>query len=116
MLFPTLGPSSLPVVVAQLTKDMQAEQLLCWSGMTDTERSTTSGSNEPAKNRNRQNFLLIQGYLSKVKLDNHLFCFNFYVELKFTLLKVNNCKIVEIYMQSWPCYSGLVLPHLPVLK
>jgi len=24
----------------------QTEQLLCWSGMTDTEHSTTSGSNE----------------------------------------------------------------------
>jgi len=33
MLFPTLGPSSLPVVVAQPdegVKDMQTEQLLCW--------------------------------------------------------------------------------------
>jgi len=29
-----------------LTKDMQTEQLLCWSGMTDTEYSATSGSNE----------------------------------------------------------------------
>jgi len=28
-----------------LTKDLQAEQLLCWSGMTDTEH-TTSGTNE----------------------------------------------------------------------
>jgi len=28
------------------TKDMQTEQLLCWSGMTDTEHSTTSSSNE----------------------------------------------------------------------
>jgi len=27
---------------------MQTEQLLCWSGMTDTER-TTSGSNEEEK-------------------------------------------------------------------
>jgi len=25
---------------------MQTEQLLCWSGMTDTERCTTSKSNE----------------------------------------------------------------------
>jgi len=46
MLFLTLGPSSLPVVVAQLTKDIQTEQLLFWSGMTDTEHSVTSGSNE----------------------------------------------------------------------
>jgi len=29
-----------------VTKDMQTEQLLCWSGMTDTEHSATSGSNE----------------------------------------------------------------------
>jgi len=30
-----------------LTKDMQTEQLLCWSGMTDTEHySTTSGLDE----------------------------------------------------------------------
>jgi len=28
-----------------MTKDMQTEQLLCWSGMTNTEH-TTSGSNE----------------------------------------------------------------------
>jgi len=25
---------------------MQSEQLLCWSGMTDTKHSSTSGSNE----------------------------------------------------------------------
>jgi len=31
-----------------LTKDMQTEQLLCWSGMTDVKHSTTSGSNEEA--------------------------------------------------------------------
>jgi len=29
-----------------LTKDMQTEQLLCWSGTTDTEHGATSGSNE----------------------------------------------------------------------
>jgi len=48
MLFTTLGPSSLPVMVAQhsLTKDMQTEPLLCWSGRTDTEHSLTSGLNE----------------------------------------------------------------------
>jgi len=43
MLFSTLEPSSLPVVVIE---DMQTEQLLCWSGTTDTEHSTTSASNE----------------------------------------------------------------------
>jgi len=46
MLFPTLRPSSLLVVVPSLTKDMQTEQLLCWSGMTDTEHSKTANSNE----------------------------------------------------------------------
>jgi len=34
---------------------MQTEQLLCWSGMTDTEHSTTSTSNEEEKNFNLQN-------------------------------------------------------------
>jgi len=29
-----------------LTKDMQIEQLLCWSGMTDTEHNKTSDSSE----------------------------------------------------------------------
>jgi len=33
-----------------LTKDIQIEQLLCWSGMTDTEHSTTSSSNEEEGN------------------------------------------------------------------
>jgi len=32
-LFPALGSSSLPVEVVQ-----HIEQLLCWSGMTDTEK------------------------------------------------------------------------------
>jgi len=45
-LLPSYVASSLPVVVASLTKDMQIEQFLCWSGMIDTEHSTTSGSNE----------------------------------------------------------------------
>jgi len=45
MLFPTLRPSSLPVVVAQPDERHVTEQLLCWSGMTDTEH-TTFGSNE----------------------------------------------------------------------
>jgi len=39
MLFPTLGPSSLPVVVAQPDERLQTEQLLYWSGMKDTENS-----------------------------------------------------------------------------
>jgi len=29
---------------------MQTEQLLCWSGMTDTDHSTTSSSNEKDEN------------------------------------------------------------------
>jgi len=66
MLFPTLGPSSLPVVVAQpderhankaasvlewYDRHRQTKQLLCWSGMTDTEHSTTSSSNEEEAKR-----------------------------------------------------------------
>jgi len=31
-----------------LTKDMQTEQLLCWSGMTDTEHTTSSSNEEEA--------------------------------------------------------------------
>jgi len=35
-----------PLWSPNLMKDMQTEQLPCWSGMTDTEHSTTSSSNE----------------------------------------------------------------------
>jgi len=45
MLFYILGPTVYPLLWPNLTKDMQTEQLLCWSGMTDTEH-TTSGSME----------------------------------------------------------------------
>jgi len=45
MLFPTLGPSSLPVGVAQPERHAN-RAVLCSSGMTDTEHSTTSSSNE----------------------------------------------------------------------
>jgi len=45
MLFPILGPSSRPIMVAQPGEGHATEQLLCWSGMTDTEHTTT-GSNE----------------------------------------------------------------------
>jgi len=44
MLFPTLGPSSLPVVVAQ--PDERHANRAAWSGMTDTEHSKISSSNE----------------------------------------------------------------------
>jgi len=43
---PILGPNSVPLWWPSLTKDIQTEQLLCWSGTTDTEYSTTSGSNK----------------------------------------------------------------------
>jgi len=47
MLFPILGPSIVYTLCwPSLTKDMQTEQLLCWSGMTDIEHSITFGSNE----------------------------------------------------------------------
>jgi len=41
-----MEPSSLLLWWPSLTKDIQTEQLLFWSGMTDTEQSTTSSSNE----------------------------------------------------------------------
>jgi len=41
MLFPIY-----PLWLPGLTKDMQTEQLLCWSDMTGTEHNTTSGSNK----------------------------------------------------------------------
>jgi len=41
-----LGQAVYPLWWPSLTKDMQTEQLLCWSGMTDAEHSTTSSSNE----------------------------------------------------------------------
>jgi len=44
-MFPTLGLSSLPVVVAQ-PDEKHANRAASWSGMTDTEHSTTSSSNE----------------------------------------------------------------------
>jgi len=33
---------------------MQTEQLLCWSGMADTEHSTTSSSNEKEANSKKE--------------------------------------------------------------
>jgi len=41
-----------------MTKDMQTEQLLCWSGMTDTEH-TTSGSNEEEQTKTSINIMVI---------------------------------------------------------
>jgi len=49
MLFPILGQAVYLLWWPSLTKDMQTEQLLCWNGMSDTEHSATSGSNEEYK-------------------------------------------------------------------
>jgi len=46
MLLLILRPSSPSLWCLSQTKDMQTDQLLCWNGITDTERSTTSSSNE----------------------------------------------------------------------
>jgi len=43
--FPSWGQAIYSLWWSSLTKDMQTEQFLCWSDMTDTEH-TTSGSNE----------------------------------------------------------------------
>jgi len=40
------GQAVYPFWWPSLTKDVQTEQLLCWSGRTDTEHSATSSSNE----------------------------------------------------------------------
>jgi len=48
MLFPTLGPTSLPVVMAQPDETCKQNSFCVGSDMTDTEHSTTSGSNEVA--------------------------------------------------------------------
>jgi len=45
MLFPILGHAVYSLWRSSLTKDMQTEQLLCRSGIIDTEH-TTSGSNK----------------------------------------------------------------------
>jgi len=63
MLFPTLGPSNLPLWWTSLTKDMQ-EQFLCWSGMTDTEH-TISGSNEEDSKLINKNYSTYEEYKRK---------------------------------------------------
>jgi len=86
MLFPTLGPSSLPVA-----KDMQTEQLLCWSGMTDTEHSTTSSSNEEEEDpqtstRNKfHNAIVLAKYLKTFGFYSALWHWN-YVFLPFYVI------------------------------
>jgi len=40
------GQAVYPLWCLSLMKDMQTEQLFCWSGVIDTEHSTISGSNE----------------------------------------------------------------------
>jgi len=71
-----LGLISLPVVVARsLTKVMQTEQLLCWSGMTDTEH-TTSDSNKVDQ--------CLQPYMHVVLLQRHIILlFSFFFLVKF---------------------------------
>jgi len=46
MLFPTLGPSSLPFVMAQSDERHANRTAYVLEGITDREHSTTSGSNE----------------------------------------------------------------------
>jgi len=46
MLFPSWGQAVYPLWWPSMTKDMQTEQLLCRSGMTDTKHGATSSSNE----------------------------------------------------------------------
>jgi len=64
--------SSLPVLVAQPDEDMQTEQHLCWSGMTDSVHST-SGSNEEDNPpfHNGKVFLLEISYPGELLNFNH---------------------------------------------
>jgi len=48
---------------------MQTEQLLCWSGVTDTEHRKTSGSNEEDQPASTQNLLFL---IKKVNSMTHL--------------------------------------------
>jgi len=41
-------PNAVSHLGSSLTKDMQTQQILCWSGMTDTDHSTTSHLNKEA--------------------------------------------------------------------
>jgi len=43
---PSWGQAVDPLWSPSLTKNMQTEQLLCWSGMTDTERTIFSPNEE----------------------------------------------------------------------
>jgi len=85
MLFPTLGQSRHALWWSSLTQDMQTEQLLCWSGMADTEHSKTSGSNEVvveelvllrlvrcelSRLRCHGHSLLLSSYLCRIKRRN----------------------------------------------
>jgi len=51
MLFPILGQAVYPLWWPCRTKDMQTEPLLCWSGVKDTEH-TSSDSNEEESTSN----------------------------------------------------------------
>jgi len=70
-----------PLWCPSLTKDMQTEQLLCWSGMTDTEH-TTSGSNE--ENVNRQ--LLFFQFAKHGDEGRYLLYFGFLQFIPYTLV------------------------------
>jgi len=48
MLFPILGPK---LWWPRLTKGKQTEQVLCWSGMTDAEHTTSASNEEEASHQ-----------------------------------------------------------------
>jgi len=91
---------------------MQAEQLLCWSGMTDTEPSITSGSNEVkqasnwATKLNITKLTLHHTIKQKIKQKTHLLEWNRLKKFSITcgLTKkgmpksCNNCWLSEVAM------------------
>jgi len=80
-----------------MTKDMQTEQLLCWSGMTETEQSTTSSSNEE-----EQSYKI--SYLTDYKI--HLLLKNTVVKISVIFPKVlvrfslNNSTLLIIWKRT----------------
>jgi len=73
-----LGPSSVPIVVAQPDERHAKEKLLCWSGMTNTEH--TFGSNKEYFYKNEKEIDFQMKIINKI--FNFCFAEKFYLFLK----------------------------------
>jgi len=90
MLFPTWGQAVYPLWWPRLMTDMQTEQLLYWSGMIDTEH-TTSSKNETLLNRVRR-FTMIFSALWFEQAVNQLEKSK--IQLKTWKMVTSGCKFV----------------------